>query len=193
MKWQWLDQRPLIVAIAGPNGGGKITFFHAHIARSGLRFVNADVLAGQLEMDAYLATTVAASLRKELVTQRESFAFETIFSDPVGDKLTSLKQAAHDGYNVVLCFIGLEDAVMSDERVAMHVAQGGHDVPHDKLMARFPRTLRNLQNAIAELPHVIVYDNSDLSNPYRQVAVFEFGRPLYLSDQPPGWLRQSFP
>jgi predicted ABC-type ATPase len=169
----WLDERPLMVAIAGPNGAGKTTFYHAHIAPAGLRLVNADRLALELAIDPYSAAKVAASLREELVRQRESFAFETVFSDPVGDKIDFLKRASESGYNVALCFIGLESADLSQERIAMRLSQGGHDVPDEKIFSRFPRILANLKAAIKQVQHVLVYDNSDLSNPYRHLATFE--------------------
>jgi predicted ABC-type ATPase len=51
-----LDRRPVIVALAGPNGAGKSTFYHAHLQLAGLRFVNADVLARELDLDPYVAT-----------------------------------------------------------------------------------------------------------------------------------------
>jgi predicted ABC-type ATPase len=108
------------------------------------------------------------ALRTELVAQRESFIFETVFSDPVRDKLGFLQHAAQSGYAVVLCFIGIADAVMSEQRVAMRVSQGGHDVPNGKLIARYPRTLANLAAAIHELPCVLVFDNCDLRDPFRQ-------------------------
>jgi predicted ABC-type ATPase len=49
-------------------------------------------------------------------------------------------------------------------------------VPDDKLRARFERTLANLQRAIERLPHVIVFSNEDLSNPYQLIAIYENGR-----------------
>jgi predicted ABC-type ATPase len=55
----------------------------------------------------------------------------------------------------------------------MRVSQGGHEVLDDKLRSRFSRTLANLQAAIAQLPDVLIYDNSDLNVPHRQVTVFE--------------------
>ena len=110
------------------------------------------------------------------------------FSDPVGEKLTFLKQAAQQGYAVVLCFIGIADAGRSEERVAMRVSQGGHDVPTDKLTARFPRTMTNLQQAIRELPCVLVFDNDDLRTPFRLVAVFQNGQRTFLAKSIPGWL-----
>jgi predicted ABC-type ATPase len=182
------DARPIVVALAGPNGAGKTTFYGAHLARAGLRFVNADELARELGIDAYEAARVASRVREALVQQRESFVFETVFSDPVGDKLDFLKRLIALGYTVVLCFIGLESAELSEERVAMRVLQGGHDVPAEKLAARFSRTLQNLRRAIRELPHVIVFDNSDLQSPFRRVASFENGAAVEIANPLPAWL-----
>jgi len=184
-----LDRRPILAAVAGPNGAGKTTFYHAHIAPAALRYVSADVLARELDMDAYAAAKAADALRRALLKEKESFAFETVFSDPVGDKLQFLRGAVTAGYTVVLCFIGLEDAKLSEERVAMRVSQGGHDVPTEKLKSRFPRTMANLKAAIAALPLVYVFDNSDLSKPFRKVAVFRNGRPSEKLKVAPKWFK----
>jgi predicted ABC-type ATPase len=97
------------------------------------------------------------------------------------------------GYTVVLCFIGLASPELSDERVAMRVMQGGHDVPREKLVARYPRTMANLRRAIRELPHVLVFDNSDLGRPFRKVAESVNGTPVELSGRAPGWFRGMAP
>lgn len=184
----FLDQRPILVAVAGPNGAGKTTFYHAHLASAGLRFVNADVLTLELGLTAEQAMSAAAALRRALVARRESFAFETVFSDPVGDKLAFLLQSVTAGYTVVLCFIGIDSAEQSDARVAMRVSQGGHDVPPEKLRTRFARTMTNLQSAIQRLPHVMVFDNSDLARPFRLVAVYESGQRTFHDEPHPHWL-----
>jgi predicted ABC-type ATPase len=186
-------KRPVIVAIAGPNGAGKTTFYHAHIQPAGLRFVNADVLARELEVDAYQAMKMAGALRQRLVEERESFAFETVFSDPVGEKLAFLSETMKAGYQVVLCFIGVASPESSDQRVAMRVSQGGHDVPFEKLVERFPRTLANLKTAIRVLPRVIIFDNEDLAHPFKCVAVFESGKRAFLVNSPPHWLVPMLP
>jgi predicted ABC-type ATPase len=178
------------VAVGGPNGAGKTTFFESQLKSSGLRFLNADAAARHLKVDAYAAARIITALRLEFVRQRESFVFETVFSDPVGDKLAFLKQAAESGYAVVLCFIGIGDAQISEQRVAMRVSQGGHSVPAEKLIARFPRVLRNLAAAIRELPCVLVFDNDDLRTPFRQVAVFLEGAPVWVKPPVPAWLRR---
>jgi predicted ABC-type ATPase len=193
MEFAEFDRRPIVVAIAGPNGAGKTTFFQAHLAAAGLLFVNADVLAAELAVEPYEAARLADALRKTLIGRGESFVFETVFSDPVGEKVAFLEEAARCGYVVVLCYIGLSSPDQSAERVAMRVSQGWHDVPDDKLQSRFSRTLANLQAGIARLPHVLIFDNSDLNVSYRQVAVFEYGQLRHLQEPIPEWLRSVLP
>jgi predicted ABC-type ATPase len=188
-----LDQRPIIVAVAGPNGAGKTTFYQSHLQPSGLPMVNADRLALELDLPPYQAAEVAAAIRRELVEQRESFVFETVFSDPAGDKLAFLKEAGSAGYTVLLCFIGISGPQRCEERVAMRVSQGGHDVPADKLHERYPRTLTNLRNAIGELPYVWAFDNDNLARPFRLVAVCENGHVKSLNPPVPAWLHAILP
>lgn len=188
-----LDQRPIIVAIAGPNGAGKTTFYNAHLKPAGLRFVNADDLGRELDLEPYAAAELADTVRRELLRLGESFVFETVFSDPAGAKLSFLKQAADLGYTTVLCFIGTSGPNVSEQRVSMRVSQGGHDVPREKLVSRYPRIMANLKNALRELPHVWIFDNDDLRIPFRLVVVIENGRVTKLHRSLPKWLRPLLP
>ena len=188
-----LGSPPHLIAIAGPNGAGKTTFYHAHIAQAGLRLVNADVIAKHLKLDAYAAARMAEGLRQQLVAQRESFAFETVFSDPVGAKIEFLVEAAKVGYDVTLCFVGLPSAAESINRVAMRVTQGGHDVPREKLLNRYPRSLNNLRLAIGEVSQVLIFDQSDLGEPFRYIARFEKGNATYQSNRLPAWFDSVIP
>jgi predicted ABC-type ATPase len=188
-----LSRRPILVVLAGPNGAGKTSFYRANLRPSGLRFVNADVVAHELGIDSYSAAKLTEGIRRQLIEQRESFIFETVFSDPVGQKLEFLKDAERSGYTAVLFFIGIENPEISDERVAMRVLKGGHDVPEDKIMERYPRVMKNLQRALAELSNVRVYDNSDLRSPYRLVATKENGQAIELHQPTPDWLKPLLP
>jgi predicted ABC-type ATPase len=183
-----LDARPLIVVVAGPNGSGKSTFYETFLSRTGLHWVNADHVARSLGADPYEASHIAEQFCAELVTQQESFVWETVLSDPVGAKVSFLTNAQARGYTVLLCFIDLDSAAVSDERVAMRVLQGGHDVPPEKIMARYPRSLANLKRALAALKLVWVYDNSDLEQPFRKVAEFEDGELTARFPPLPAWL-----
>lgn len=184
-----LARRPILVVLAGPNGAGKSTFFDAHLAPAGLRFVNADVLGRSLDLDDRQAAAMAEALRGTLIDLGESFVTETVFSDPVGAKLARFVEARRRGYTVVLLFIGVGSAQRSEERVAMRVSQGGHDVPSDRIVARYPRIIANLKAAIPVLSHVRIYDNDDLRRPFRLVASFREGAPLFAADHLPDWVR----
>jgi predicted ABC-type ATPase len=183
-----LEQRPIIVAVAGPNGAGKSTFYYAHLHPAGLRFVNADQLAAKTGADAMRAAEIAQVIRRRLVLARESFVFETVFSDPVGDKLGFLLDAVAQGYQVFMCFIGISGPERCEERVLMRVSQGGHDVPTDKIVARYTRVLRNLRLACAQLPAINIYDNDDLGRPFRLVAEVRAGQVVRLKKPVPQWL-----
>jgi predicted ABC-type ATPase len=182
-----------MVVLAGPNGAGKTSFYRAYLQASGLRFVNADILAQELGMDAYPAAQLADGVRRQLIEQKESFIFETVFSDPVGDKLALMKEAEAAGYTVVLFFIGIGSPEISDDRVAMRVSKGGHDVPPEKIIERYPRVMHNLQRALLEIRNVRVYDNGDLKRPYRFVAVRDDGHEIQLFEPVPDWLRPLLP
>lgn len=184
-----LDRRPILVALAGPNGAGKSSFFETHLAAAGLNFVNADLLAQSLSLDAYAASRLADDLRRQLLRRRESFVFETVFSDPVGEKVAYLKEAESAGYTVVVIFIGIDDPEISSDRVAMRVSQGGHDVPEGKLKERYPRIMANLKRALQEILNVWVYDHSDLDAGYQLVASKVGGRGTGLHEPTPKWLQ----
>lgn len=178
------------MGIAGPNGAGKSTFYEAFLRQAGLRYINADEIGRVLGIDAYAAAKVADGMRRELVARRESFIFETVFSDPVGEKVAFLESAAAEGYSVVLCFVGLDSAETSDTRVAMRVTQGGHDVPPDKIVQRYPRTLANLVRAVEVLPAVLIYDNSDLARPFELIAEYRDGMAIQRGKAVPRWFKR---
>ncbi|HEX2890103.1 AAA family ATPase [Vineibacter terrae] len=183
-----------ILVLAGPNGAGKSTFHDLHVRPLGLPFVNADLIAGDLDTPdaaqrARQAAAQADAERQLLVTRGDAFCMETVFSDPVGAKLDFLRDAQRAGYEVILIFIGLQSAALSLARVVQRVAQGGHDVPEARLAARYPRTLANLQAAIGFVDIALLLDNSDVDLPYRFVALYERGRRRKKARRLPDWAR----
>jgi predicted ABC-type ATPase len=101
-----------------------------------------------------------------------------VLSDPVGAKVAELADASRRGVHIVMLFIRIDSPATSKQRVAMRAMQGGHDVPNEKLEARFARTLANLERAIATLPVVVIFDNTDLARPFRLEAVYQSGKRL---------------
>src|SRR5438128_382068 len=190
------DERPVLVVLAGPNGAGKSTFFAEYLHGLGLLFVNGDHIArllreaepripgGQLERRAF---EEAERLRADLIDLRFGFCTETVFSDPAGAKLDFMERARASGFVVLLVFIGLAGPELSLARVATRVARGGHDVPNEKLLARFPRTLRNLRAAVSVVDRAFLVDNSSAGTPYRPVAVYADGRLVERFPPLPRW------
>lgn len=176
---------PALVVVAGPNGAGKSTFIAHYVTPLGLPYVNADHIArilnaatpglSQRELDRR-AFQEAERLRDELLDLRFGFCTETVFSDPVGSKLDFLERARSAGFFVTLVFICLANPAISIGRVGQRVAQGGHGVPVDRLLARFPRTLKNLRAAVPLAHEAFLFDNSEPESPYRLVATYVDGR-----------------
>ena len=128
-------------------------------------------------------------LRKALVEASLSYCTETVFSDPVGAKLALLERARRRGFAVFLVFIGLDSPALSVARVKQRVEQGGHDIPDDRLHARFPRTLANLRAAVPLVDEAFLFDNSSSDAPYRMVAAYAGGKLVSQHPPLPAWTR----
>ncbi|HEY9566144.1 MAG TPA: zeta toxin family protein [Nocardioides sp.] len=170
---------PVLHLLAGPNGAGKSTFV-AEVSqpKTHLAFVNADLIAAELwpgtELEhAYDASEAAAEMRRTMMGERASFITETVFSHP--SKVDLVADASALGYLVHLHVI-LVPPTLPVARVAFRVQQGGHDVPTDKIRARYER-LWPLVAAARELAdRTTLYDNTNAEHPFREIAVYDRGR-----------------
>lgn len=185
-------EKRLIVIVAGPNGAGKSTFVETFLKPTGILVVNPDEVAKGLSPDspealAYEAARVADAWRRDLAARGVSFCMETVFSDPQGAKVDFLKECRSNGYTVVMVFIGLESADLSRGRIMERVEAGGHDVPDEKIVMRFPRTFANLRQALTFVDQAFLFDNSSADQPYRFVAEFRNGRRRRRKGYRPAW------
>lgn len=177
--------------LAGPNGAGKSTFYEAFLSDSPLPFLNADAFAEETGVDSFEAARILDSTRQRMIEDGLGFITETVFSDPYGYKLGLLRNAITAGYDVTLVFIGIASAELSANRVEKRVAEGGHDVPRDRLESRFVRSLDNLREAITFVTTIEVFDNSLDDTPYRKVATFHAGELTWrMRGAIPGWCRE---
>jgi predicted ABC-type ATPase len=161
VPWMWI--------IAGPNGAGKSTLTRYGVIRqtSGLNLVelNADVRASQIlasQPDAPDAALRAArdtdAAVIDCIEQGKDFLIETVLST---DKyLDDVQRAIELGFKIGIIYVALatpEDAV---RRVALRAAQQGHDVPADRVRARFRRSAAMLGRFVPLCHRVYVFDNS---------------------------------
>jgi len=152
--------------IAGPNGSGK-TSLTKWLEKSGYdlgRYINPDEIAARLEGSNEARTleaqATAETLRDDCINTKESFSFETVMSHP--SKLDVLDRARTAGFFIQVFFVGIEDPRINIERVALRVAQGGHDVPVEKIQSRWKRSMEMAADAILKSDQAFVFDNSEV-------------------------------
>ncbi|WP_077002456.1 zeta toxin family protein [Variovorax sp. KK3] len=160
---------PVLHLIAGPNGAGKSTLYRYLIQPRypQLPFVNADLherdQLGHVRhavRRSEAARAWADAERREHLEAGRSFVSETVFSHP--SKLTLLADARARGFEVALYVVCLDDARRLLDRVQQRVHEGGHDVPADKILARYPRTLDNLRLAVREVQLAMLFDAAEV-------------------------------
>jgi predicted ABC-type ATPase len=170
---------PLLHLLAGPNGAGKTTFYEQVLGPvTGLPFINADLIARTLwprsrRDRSYEAARLAGQRRNEMIAQQRSFIAETVFSHP--SKIELIRQAQSAGFLVTVHVI-LVPLALSMRRVEARVLHGGHDVPVEKQLERYPRLWPLVSKALRLANEGFAYDNSSAKTPYKVVAHFENGR-----------------
>ncbi|MCQ2380198.1 MAG: hypothetical protein MJ025_04675 [Victivallaceae bacterium] len=135
--------------VAGPNGAGKTTFAMKYLPTvvSCRNFVNADEIArglsplnvasGLLEAGKIFLKTLD---RK--ISERHDFAFETTLTGRM--YLPMIAKWRQSGWEITMFYLYIPSVEFSMARVRQRVQQGGHDIPQEDILRRYPRSLRNL-------------------------------------------------
>lgn len=132
------------------------------------------VTAGQirfsgLTMNSYFASVLADFLRRKALQSSKSFSFETVMS--ARDKVELLAEAQRRGYRTYLYYVATADPQLNITRVKRRVRQGGHDVPEEKIVSRYYRSLQLLPEAIRVANRAFLFDTSrDISWYFAEVT-----------------------
>jgi predicted ABC-type ATPase len=105
-----------------------------------------------------LSAIFADFLRHKFLEARQTFTFETVMSS--SDKISLLKKAQSLGFRTYLYYVSTEDPQINIARVANRVRLGGHDVPTDKIISRYHKSLDLLFEAIKYSNRAYIFDNS---------------------------------
>lgn len=182
--------------LAGGNGAGKTSFYNLYLAKYGIKFVNADLIAKDIDPKnpegiSYHAATVAAKIREDLISQGVSFCFETVFSHE--SKIDLIAQAKANGYKIILVYLHLFDSSLNEARVKQRVSEGGHSVPAEKIHSRIPRTMKHIKTALSIVDEARILDNSLRDDPFQQIIVMKAGNCEAKTDPLPEWARDLLP
>jgi len=135
--------------------------------------------------------------RRVIMDEGLPFAFETVFSHwqqradgTFSSKIDDLVGMQDAGYFVVLIFVGLSAPALSIARVQSRKAQGGHDVPLDRLRDRFARTQMAVGHAAPVADLTLMVDNSLSSRRFqfvraqrRRAVLFDLRDPRHVADE----------
>lgn len=144
----------------------------------------------EVAVNAYFASVAADFLRRKLLEKRVSFSFETVMSS--ADKVELLAMAQQLGYRTYLYYIATEDPAINVARVKARVSLGGHDVPQDKIISRYGRSLDLLLEAIKHTNRSYLFDNSRQGGEHLWIAEITDGRELELKCDPmPLWFQKA--
>jgi predicted ABC-type ATPase len=132
----------------------------------------------------YHAALIADFVREALLETGISFTFETVLSDE--RKLAFLKKAKLLGYRVYLYYVATENPEINIARVRNRVLNGGHNVPTDKIWARYGRSIQLLPKIVHQTDRAFLFDNS---TSLRFFAEISSGNKLETMEMPtPSWL-----
>jgi predicted ABC-type ATPase len=183
--------RPLFTVIAGANGCGKSTLTRwakAYFQQSAVLDPDAIAIELQAESDTKLSDIEAG---KEVIRSAEaflagrvSFSVETTLSGRT--YLQMFIRARELGYRTRLFYIGTESVDINIARIKSRVLMGGHDVPLEDQLRRYPRSFRNLQSAIELADTCVLFDNSTDAG-YRIVGLKLMGMEMLLIEPLPMW------
>ena len=137
-----------------------------------------------VEVNSYLASVASDFVRRKLLLSRQTFTFETVMSSP--DKVEFLAEARRSGYRTYLYYVATEDPAINISRVENRVRAGGHDVPADKITARYHRSLALLWEAIKHANRAYIFDNSSTEAEW-VAEITEAERLEIKTDNVPAW------
>lgn len=153
-----------ILVLAGVNGAGKSSLLGTWLEAEGLGWFNPDsftrrlVEAGWPAPDANAEAWQEGTRRlRQAMADGTDFAFETTLG---GNTIPRLLREACEHHHVAIWFCGLATVDLHIARVAARVAAGGHDIPMEKIHARFDSARENLLELLPHLAELHVYDNS---------------------------------
>ena len=160
-------EQPKLLIIAGPNGAGKTTVTSQilkHEWVEGCEYINPDIIARDIFGDwnspemVIKAAQFAEKQREKCLENRSSLIFETVLSAP--DKIDFIQRAKQQNYFIRLFFIGTDNPQINALRIAQRVMHGGHDVPIQKIISRYYKSVANCILLSKIVNRLYVYDNS---------------------------------
>ena len=187
------DSKKAII-FAGVNGAGKSTFYNMSQDipdfKETIR-INTDEIVREIgdwrnDADQMKAGKIGIKLRNEAIRQGKSFNEETTLCGKTIIKL--FEKLKENGYKIDLYYVGLKNSDIALERKKNRVANGGHNIPVEKVRKRYEESKNNLEKIIPLCDSVSVFDNSES---FRRLATIKEGKLIQKADKVPFWFNSK--
>lgn len=187
------DSKKAII-FAGVNGAGKSTFYNMSQDipdfKETIR-INTDEIVREIgdwrnDADQMKAGKIGIKLRNEAIRQGKSFNEETTLCGKTIIKL--FEKLKENGYKIDLYYVGLKNSDIALERIKNRVANGGHNIPVEKVRKRYEESRSNLEKVIPLCNSVSVFDNSES---FRRLATIKEGKLIQKADKVPFWFNSK--
>lgn len=156
---------PTLYILAGPNGAGKTTAAYNLLPDvfKTIEFVNADEIARgispfNVDSVVFQAGRIMLERLGQLIKEKKSFAFETTLSGLA--YLKFIRLAKQKEFKIILFFVWLDSFDLAQNRVAIRVKKGGHNIPNEVIERRYWKGIRNFSKYAQETDNWYIYDNS---------------------------------
>lgn len=150
------NKKPEIVVFAGPNGSGKSTITGDEWIKG--FYINADDIQRELDIRDIDAAKLAEDGMYDHLEKGDTFTFETVLSSD--RKMAVLRKAKAKGYFIRGYYILTCDPQLNVARVKARVIGGKHDVPKDKVISRYWKSLANVPAFLMLCDICHIYDNT---------------------------------
>jgi Uncharacterized protein conserved in bacteria len=158
-----------LLILAGPNGSGKSTTVNKILNSPYYpgEYISPDEAVKLSLFDEIVdhkkryisAMQFCEDIRNDLLMRGRPFCFETVLSTP--EKISFLSRAKKLGYLIESIYITTKDPDINVSRVARRHSQGGHDVPVDKIHARYARSMALVPDLMKISDNMVIIDSSE--------------------------------
>jgi len=158
--------------LAGTNGAGKSSLMGAMLLQQGVEYFNPDhaaqrILSANPGLSQVEANGAAWHEGKRLLERAIAEKLDIAIETTLGGKTIAnlLDKALLEGIEGSIWYVGLDGVERHITRVRSRVAQGGHDIPEERIRERYIQSRINLIRLLPRLTELLVYDNSEEADP----------------------------
>lgn len=148
--------------------------------------INENIIVADSKINSYHAALLCEFFRGILLNGDFNFSFETVMSHT--SKIDLLKEAKKKNFKTYLYYVCTQDPEINVYRVKNRAYRGEHNVPEEKIIKRYYKSLDLLVDAFKIVDRAFILDSS---NKNRDVILEKDGNQIFVRNQlVPEWVEE---